>query len=39
MFANPAPYQDALSRFRFTGIDTMRQRIASIRSTENALAC
>ncbi len=39
MFANPAPYKDALSRFRFTGIDTMRQRIASIRSTENALAC
>lgn len=39
MFENPHPYRDALSHFRFTGIDTMRQRIASIRRTENALAC
>ncbi len=39
MLGNPAPYQDALGRFQFTGIDSMRRRIFSLRSMENALAC
>lgn len=39
MFDNPGPYREAISRFQFTGIQNMRQRIASLRSTENALAC
>ncbi|MFZ7125084.1 MAG: glycosyltransferase family protein [Desulfobacterales bacterium] len=39
MLRNPSPYKEALSRFQFTGIDIMRQRIAALRRTENALAC
>ena len=36
---NPLPYRDALARFEFTGIHTMRSRIDSFRSRRNVIAC
>jgi predicted glycosyltransferase len=39
LLANPDPYHEALSRFRFTGIDSMRSRIRAFRSKVNAAAC
>jgi len=39
LLANPESYYDALSRFRFTGIDSMRQRIQAFRSRVNVAAC
>jgi predicted glycosyltransferase len=39
LLANPDPYHEALSRFRFTGIDSMRSRIRAFRSKANAAAC
>ena len=35
----PQAYRDALARFRFTGIDTMRSRINRFRSSRNVVAC
>ncbi len=35
----PQAYCDALARFRFTGIDTMRSRIRRFRSHRNVVAC
>ena len=35
----PQVYRDALARFRFTGIDTMRSRINRFRSHRNVVAC
>ncbi len=35
----PQIYRDALARFRFTGIDTMRSRINRFRSHRNVVAC
>ena len=31
LLENPQPYQDAISRFRLTGIETMRQRLQEFR--------
>ena len=39
LLANPEPYYDALSHFRFTGIDSMRRRIQAFRSKVNVFAC
>jgi predicted glycosyltransferase len=39
LLANPESYYEALSRFRFTGIDSMRSRIQAFRSRVNAAAC
>jgi len=39
LLANPECYYDALSRFRFTGIDSMRRRIQAFRSKVNVVAC
>jgi predicted glycosyltransferase len=39
LFANPDGYYEALSRFRFTGIDSMRSRIQAFRSRVNVAAC
>ena len=39
LLEKPAPYQEALDRFQFTGIDTMRRRIDNIRSYRNVAAC
>jgi predicted glycosyltransferase len=35
----PQVYREALARFRFTGIDTMRSRIDRFRSERNVVAC
>ena len=35
----PQRYRQALERFRFTGIDTMRSRIDRLRSHRNVVAC
>jgi predicted glycosyltransferase len=35
----PRRYRDALEQFRFTGIETMRDRIDRLRSQRNVLAC
>jgi predicted glycosyltransferase len=39
LLAKPQTYREALARFRFTGIDTMRSRINRFRSNRNVLAC
>jgi predicted glycosyltransferase len=39
LLTHPEGYHEALSRFRFTGIDTMRRRIHAFRSKANVLAC
>ncbi|MGD9332447.1 MAG: glycosyltransferase [Desulfobacterales bacterium] len=39
LLEKPEPYREALTRFQFTGIDTMRRRIDSIRSYRNVAAC
>ena len=39
LLANPERYYDAMSRFRFTGIDSMRRRIQAFRSKVNVVAC
>jgi len=39
LLANPERYYDALSHFRFTGIDSMRRRIQAFRSRVNVVAC
>jgi predicted glycosyltransferase len=39
LLEKPQPYRDALSRFEFTGIHTMRSRIDSFRSHRNVIAC
>ena len=39
LLAAPQAYRQALADFRFTGIDTMRSRIDSFRSSRNAVAC
>jgi predicted glycosyltransferase len=39
LLAAPQAYRDALAQFRFTGIDTMRDRINRFRSHRNVVAC
>jgi len=39
ILANPDPYYAALSQFRFTGIENMRNRIQAFRSRVNVAAC
>ncbi len=39
ILANPDPYYAALSQFRFTGIENMRNRIHAFRSRVNVAAC
>ncbi len=39
LLAAPQAYRDALAQFRFTGIDTMRERINRFRSHRNVVAC
>jgi predicted glycosyltransferase len=39
LLANPECYYDALARFQFTGIDSMRRRIQAFRSKVNVVAC
>jgi predicted glycosyltransferase len=39
LLANPQSYYDALARFQFTGIDSMRSRIQAFRSRVNVAAC
>lgn len=35
LLRNPAPYHDAISRFRLTGIETMQQRLRVFRSNKS----